>query len=66
MFRRGESGYPFQVDALPPSGCVLSNFIPHANGKTRKLIFKKISQFGFSQKPRNLAKALTTQFYSSS
>ncbi len=32
------SGYPFQVLALPPSGCGLSSPIPHATGKQEFLI----------------------------
>jgi hypothetical protein len=35
VFRRGEPGYPFQVLALPSSGCGLSTTIPHVNRKTR-------------------------------
>ena len=36
---KGEPGYPFQVLALPSSGCGLSTSIPHATVKQELLRF---------------------------
>ena len=53
---KGEPGYPFQVLALPSSGCGLSTSIPHANRKTRTFLVIKRNYLHNLNKPDRFLK----------